>query len=129
MQDVIRMLCVGLIHGDLSEFNVLVDEIGPVIIALPQAVNAAGNNNAKAMLERDVRNMTNYYGQFAAELLDSQHAKEIWKLYEKGDLKADTKLTGIVEIDTRPANVDSVMLEIKAAFEEQEERLQRLSDD
>ena len=129
MQDVIRMLCVGLIHGDLSEFNVLVDEIGPVIIDLPQAVNAAGNNNAKAMLERDVRNMTNYYGQFAAELLDSQYAKEIWKLYEKGDLKADTKLTGIVEIDTRPANVDSVMLEIKAAFEEQEERLQRLSDD
>jgi RIO kinase 1 len=129
MQDVIKMLCVGLIHGDLSEFNVLVDEVGPVIIDLPQAVNAAGNNNAKAMLERDVRNMTNYYGQFAPELLESEHAKEIWRLYEKGDLKADTKLTGIVEIDTRPANVDSVMLEIKAAFEEQEERLQRLSDD
>lgn len=129
MQDVIRMLCVGLIHGDLSEFNVLVDEVGPVIIDLPQAVNAAGNNNAKAMLERDVRNMTNYYGQFAAELLSTQCAKEIWKLYEKGDLKADTKLSGIVETDTRPANVDSVMLEIKAALEEQEERLQRLSDD
>jgi RIO kinase 1 len=129
MQDVIRMLCVGLIHGDLSEFNVLVDEIGPVIIDLPQAVNAAGNNNAKAMLERDVRNMTNYYGQFAPELLKTQYAKEIWKLYEKGDLKADTKLTGIIEIDTRPANVDSVMQEIKAAFEEQEERLQRLSED
>lgn len=128
MQDVIRMLCVGLIHGDLSEFNVLVDEVGPVIIDLPQAVNAAGNNNAKAMLERDVRNMTNYYGQFAPELLKGHHAKEIWKLYEKGDLKPDTKLTGIVEIDTRPANVDSVMLEIKAAFEEQEERLQRIKD-
>jgi len=129
MQDVIRMLCVGLIHGDLSEFNVLVDQVGPVIIDLPQAVNAAGNNNAKAMLERDVRNMTNYYGQFAPELLKTQCAKEIWKLYEKGDLKADTKLTGIIEIDTRPANVDSVMQEIKAAFEEQEERLQRISDD
>ncbi len=129
MQDVIRMLCVGLIHGDLSEFNVLVDEVGPVIIDLPQAVNAAGNNNAKAMLERDVRNMTNYYGQFAPELLKTQCAKEIWKLYEKGDLKPDTKLTGIIEVDTRPANVDSVMQEIKAAFEEQEERLQRLQDD
>ncbi len=128
MQDVIRMLCVGLIHGDLSEFNVLVDQVGPVIIDLPQAVNAAGNNNAKAMLERDVRNMTNYYGQFAPELLKGHHAKEIWKLYEKGDLKPDTRLTGIVEIDTRPANVDSVMLEIKAAFEEQEERLQRIKD-
>lgn len=129
MQDVIRMLCVGLIHGDLSEFNVLVDEVGPVIIDLPQAVNAAGNNNAKSMLERDVRNMTNYYGQFAPELLKTQCAKEIWKLYEKGDLKPDTKLTGIIEVDTRPANVDSVMQEIKAAFEEQEERLQRLQDD
>jgi len=129
MQDVIRMLCVGLIHGDLSEFNVLVDQVGPVIIDLPQAVNAAGNNNAKAMLERDVRNMTNYYGQFAPELLKTQYAKEIWKLYEKGDLKPDTKLTGIIEIDTRPANVDSVMQEIKAAFKEQEERLQRLRDD
>lgn len=129
MQDVIRMLCVGLIHGDLSEFNVLVDQVGPVIIDLPQAVNAAGNNNAKAMLERDVRNMTNYYGQFAPELLKTQYAKEIWKLYEKGDLKADTKLTGIIDIDTRPANVDSVMQEIKAAFKEQEERLQRLRDD
>ena len=128
MQDVIRMLCVGLIHGDLSEFNVLVDEAGPVIIDLPQAVNAAGNNNAKAMLERDVRNMTNYYGQFAPELLKGHHSKEIWKLYEKGDLTPNTKLTGIVEIDTRPANVDSVMLEIKAAFEEQEERLERLND-
>ena len=128
MQDVIRMLCAGLIHGDLSEFNVLVDEHGPVIIDLPQAVDAAANNNAKQMLERDVRNMTNYYGQYAPELLKTQYAKEIWKLFEKGDLKPDTKLTGIIEVDTRPADVDSVMLEIKAAFQEQEERLERLRD-
>ena len=126
MQDVIRMLCAGLIHGDLSEFNVLVNESGPIIIDLPQAVNAAGNNNAQSMLERDVRNMTNYYGQFAPELLKSQHAKEIWTLFEKGELKPDTKLTGIVKANTRPANVDAVMNEIKAAFEEQEERLERL---
>lgn len=125
MQDVIRMLCAGLIHGDLSEFNVLVDDQGPVIIDLPQAIDAAANNNAKAMFERDVRNMTNYYGQFAPELLKGQYAKEIWQLYQKGDLTPETKLTGIVEIDTRPADVDSVMLEIKAALEEQEERLQR----
>lgn len=129
MQDVIRMLCVGLIHGDLSEFNVLIDETGPVIIDLPQAVDAAANNNAKGMLERDVRNMTNYYGQFAPDLLKGQYAKEIWKLFERGDLTPDTKLKGIIEVDTRPADIDSVMLEIKAAFKEQEERLQRLSDD
>lgn len=128
MQDVIRMLCAGLIHGDLSEFNVLIDESGPVIIDLPQAVNAAGNNNAKSMLERDVRNMTNYYGQFAPELLRTQCAKEIWTLFEKGELTPDTKLTGIVEVDKTPANVDSVMSEIKAAFEEQEARLQRMRD-
>jgi len=117
-----------LIHGDLSEFNVLVDEHGPVIIDLPQAIDAAANNNAKKMLERDVKNMTNYYGQYAPELLKGQYAKEIWKLFEKGELKADTKLKGIIEVDTRPADVDSVMLEIKAAFKEQEERLQRLRD-
>ena len=128
IQDVIRMLCAGVIHGDLSEFNVLVDEHGPVIIDLPQAVDAAANNNAKSMLERDVRNMTNYYGQFAPDLLKGHYAKEIWKLFEKGDLKPDTKLTGMVELDTKPANVDSVMLEIKAAFKEQEERLQRIRD-
>ena len=128
IQDVIRMLCVGVIHGDLSEFNVLVDEHGPVIIDLPQAVNAAGNNNAKAMLERDVRNMTNYYGHFAPDLLKGHYAKEIWKLFEKGELTPDTKLTGMLEPDTRPADVDSVMLEIKAAFQEQEERLQRIRD-
>ncbi|NOX27666.1 MAG: serine protein kinase RIO [Gammaproteobacteria bacterium] len=128
MQNVIRMLCAGLIHGDLSEFNVLMDEHGPVIIDLPQAVNAAGNNNAKGMLERDVRNMTNYYGQFAPELLEGHYAIEIWALFEKGDLTPDTKLTGTVKPDTLPADVDSVMLEIKAALEEQEELLQQKRD-
>ena len=128
MQDVIRMLCVGLIHGDLSEFNVLIDEVGPVIIDLPQAIDAAANNNAKVMLERDVRNMTNYYGQYAPDLLKGQYAKEIWQLFEKGKLTPDTKLKGIVEVDKQPVNVDSVMQEIKAAFAEQEERLKRMAD-
>jgi len=129
MQDVIRMLCVGLIHGDLSEFNVLVDEAGPVIIDLPQAVDAAANNNAKRMLERDVRNMTNYYGQFAPDLLKGQYAREMWKLFEKGTLTPETKLKGIVEAETRPADVDGVMLEIKAALKEQEQRLARLKQE
>ena len=128
MQDVIRMLCAGLVYGDLSEFNVLIDDVGPVIIDLPQAIDAAANNNAKDMLERDVRNMTNYYGQYAPDLLKGHYAKEIWQLFQKGDLTPDTKLKGIIEVDTRPADVDSVMLEIKAAFAEQEERLKRMTE-
>ncbi len=128
MHYVMCMLNAGLVHGDLSEFNVLVDENGPVIIDLPQAVDAAANNNARAMLERDVKNMTDYYGLFAPELLDSHYAQEIWALYEEGALHPDLKLTGHFEIDSHTADVDSVLLEIKAALAEEEKRKQRLRD-
>jgi RIO kinase 1 len=128
MQYVMRMLCTGLIHGDLSEFNVLVDENGPVIIDLPQAVDAASNNNAQSMLARDVKNMTDYYGLFAPELLKSHYAEEIWSLYEAGDLHPDRQLSGEFELDTHTADVDSVMLEIKAALAEEESRKERLAE-
>ena len=128
MNDVAKMLSVGVIHGDLSEFNVLLDEFGPVIIDLPQAVDASGNNNAKAMLERDVNNMTNYYAQFAPELKNSQYAKEIWSLYESGELRADFQLTGQFEEDDVEADVDDVILQIKAAFEEEQARQERLRE-
>jgi RIO kinase 1 len=128
MQYVVRMLCAGLIHGDLSEFNVLVDEEGPVIIDLPQAVDAAGNNNAESMLARDVDNMTRYYGHYAPELLDSRYAKEIWALYEDGELYVETKLTGHFEESTQAADVDAVMEVITAAFVEEQERQERLSE-
>lgn len=125
MQYVMRMLCAGLIHGDLSEFNVLVDQNGPVIIDLPQAVDAASNNNAQAMLTRDVKNMTDYYGLFAPELLSSHYAQEIWSYYEDGELHPDLELSGEFELDSHEADVDAVMLEIKAALAEEEGRLER----
>ena len=128
MKYVMRMLCAGVVHGDLSEFNVLVDDYGPVIIDLPQAVNAAANNSAFAMLERDVNNMTTYYGQFAPELLGSKYAKEMWALYEDGELHPDIELTGQFEEDKEAADVDTVMQEIKAAFDEEQERQERIRE-
>lgn len=126
---VTRMLCAGLIHGDLSEFNVLVDPQGPVIIDLPQAVNASANNSAQAMLARDIDNMRRYYGRFADDVLKTQYASEMWALYEEGDLTPDTVLTGLYDADEDDADVDGVLLEIKAAFEEEQERLERIQGD
>ena len=122
---VVKMLCAGLVHGDLSEFNVLVDDYGPVIIDLPQAVDAAANNHAQSMLERDVNNITAYYGLYAPELLGSNYAKEMWALYEEGELTPETMLTGLFQEDESAADVDGLMLEIKAVMEE-EKRQQRL---
>lgn len=116
------MLVEGLIHGDLSEFNVLVDDYGPVIIDLPQAVDAAANNNAQSMLKRDVGNMTRYYAQFAPELNQTHYAEELWALYEAGELSEETELTGQFEIDESSADVDGVLGEIASILAEEEER-------
>lgn len=115
---VVKMLCIGLIHGDLSEFNVLVDQEGPVIIDLPQAVNAAANNNAGRMLERDVDNLTSYFSQFAPQLRSTDYGKEIWKLYQSGDLHPEVSLTGKFKRPEKIADVTSVMKEIDDAREE-----------
>jgi len=128
IHSIMLMLCAGVVHGDLSEFNVLVDENGPVIIDLPQAVNAAANNNAQAMLERDVRNITNYYGQYAPELLKTHYGKEIWELYENGELHVETELSGLFVENTDAADIDGIMLEIKSILAEEESRKQRLRE-
>lgn len=126
MKDVQLMLCAGLIHGDLSEFNVLLDHTGPVIIDLPQAVDAAANNNAKRMLERDVNNMTQYYGQYDPDILSTRYGKEMWALFESGKLSPDTELTGHFKESNKVANVDSVLAEIQAAFDEEQDRKDRI---
>ncbi|MCK8134683.1 PA4780 family RIO1-like protein kinase [Pseudoalteromonas sp. 2CM28B] len=122
------MLCAGIIHGDLSEFNVLVDSNGPVIIDLPQAVNASANNSAEAMFARDVNNMRRYYGQFAPALLHTQYAKEMWVLFADANLTPHSKLSGEFEDDSEAADVDSVLDEIQAAFDEEQERKERIRD-
>lgn len=122
MQYIVRMLCVGLIHGDLSEFNVLMDEQGPIIIDLPQAVDASANNLAPGMFARDVNNITHFYGQFAPSLLKTRYAKEIWALYQEGKLTPETVLTGKFEESNQAADVGAILEEIKAAAEEQERR-------
>jgi RIO kinase 1 len=126
MNYVLRMMCIGLVHGDLSEFNVLQDSKGPVIIDLPQVVNAAANNSAKSMLIRDVENITQYYARFAPELADTHYAEEIWELYEKRELRPDLKLTGHFEFPTEAADVNAVLHLIDVAYEEEQERQERM---
>lgn len=128
MQDIVRMLGAGIVHGDLSEFNVLVDEYGPVIIDLPQAVDAAANNNAQSMLARDVNNMTTYYGQYAPELLNTRYDKEIWGYFESGDLHDEITLTGEFEESTDETDIDTVLQEIQAALLEEKERQERIRE-
>ena len=117
IRQVVLMLCAGLIHGDLSEYNVLVTPVGPVIIDLPQAVNAAGNNAALAMLARDVNNLSATLGRFAPELLATHYAEEMWELFVHGELHPDTELTGLFEMDEHAADLDGVMDAIRDARE------------
>lgn len=130
IRQIVLMLCSGLVHGDLSEFNVLLGEEGPVIIDLPQAVDAAGNNHAFSMLERDVANMAAYFGRFAPELKTTQYAKEMWALYEAGKLNPEAELTGHFEEEQTSADVDAVLREIEAVrLEEMRRQAARVEDD
>jgi RIO kinase 1 len=125
LDEVVRILCEGMVHGDLSEYNILLAADGPVIIDLPQAVNAAGNNEAPVMLERDVENLTTFFGRFAPQLIGTHYGKEIWKLYEAGELKVGMHLTGKVAADTREVDMDALMQELEETRLEQEEKLRR----
>lgn len=128
LRQVVLMLCAGVIHGDLSEYNILVGEEGPVIIDLPQAVDAAGNNHARAMLERDVANLADYFGRFAPELLATEYGKEIWSLYEHGDLHPEVQLSGRFAHSTKPVDLNSVIREIDDARAEEAARRLRMQE-
>jgi RIO kinase 1 len=130
VQEVVRMLCAGVVHGDLSEFNVLLGSdgvvSGPVIIDLPQAVDAAGNNHAQRMLLRDVANLRNFFGRFAPELLRTEYGPEIWALYERGALSNEVPLTGRYVRQPGTVDLGSVLREIDDARDEEAARRVRM---
>jgi RIO kinase 1 len=126
LAEVVRMLCAGVVHGDLSEFNILLAADGPVIIDLPQAVDAAGNNHAKRMLLRDVENLRNFFGRFAPELVSTDFGPEIWSLFERGMLTTEVVLTGRFERQAGAVDVGGVMREIDDARAEEAARRQRM---
>ena len=126
IEQVVKMLCAGIVHADLSEFNILMAHDGPVIIDLPQAVDAAGNNHAQRMLMRDVNNLRIFFGQFAPKLLQTQYGPEIWDLYQRGELSPETVLTGRFKTIDRKADLSGVFREINDAKSSEEARRERL---
>jgi len=128
IREVVRMLCAGVVHGDLSEYNILIGGDGPVIIDLPQAVDAAGNNHARRIFERDVANLRDCFGRYAPELQSTDYGREIWALYEAGTLEPDTPLTGRFERVLQAVDLDGVLREIEDARLEDAARRSRLQD-
>jgi RIO kinase 1 len=129
IREVVRMLCAGVVHGDLSEFNILLAADGPVIIDLPQAIDAAGNNHAQRMLLRDVTNLKDFFGQYAPALLDTDFGPEMWALYERGHLSTDTVLTGRFQRDDKAVNLGDVIRVIDDARDEDAARRLRMQAD
>jgi RIO kinase 1 len=124
--NIARMLCAGIVHGDLSEYNILIDATGPVIIDLPQSVNASANNNAAAFFVRDIDHIATFFGRFAPTILKTDYGREMWVLYKNGTLRPDTPLTGRFVPEAAPADVAAVLREIDAARVEEEWRRARL---
>ncbi|MDP9043529.1 MAG: serine protein kinase RIO [Pseudomonadota bacterium] len=127
IREVVRMLCAGVVHGDLSEFNILLAADGPVIIDLPQAIDAAGNNHAQRMLLRDVGNLRQFFGRYAPELLTTHYGAEIWDHFQRGALSNETPLTGHFRVRSGTVDVGGVLREIDDAKAEDAARRQRMA--
>jgi RIO kinase 1 len=126
LREVVKMLCIGIVHADLSDFNVLMAADGPVIIDFPQAVDPASNQNARKLLIRDVANLTNFLGRYSPELRGTEYGPEMWALYERSELEPDTELTGRYSSGKKKADVSSLLEEILLVEEEARERREAL---
>jgi RIO kinase 1 len=122
------MLCAGLVHSDLSEFNILLSADGPVIIDFPQAVDAASNHHAQHFLQRDTDNLADFFGRFATELRDTRYGQEIWQHYANGTLTQETPLSGRFADSTHTADVRGVLREINAAMKEEMQKRERMRE-
>ena len=118
VRQVVIMLCEGVVHGDLSDFNILMTDEGPVIIDFPQAIDTAHNRNARRFLIRDVRNLTSFMGRFAPHLRKRKYGEEMWALYEQGTLTTNTQLTGRYNPKKKKVDEDALIREIQAAAKE-----------
>lgn len=118
IDQIVKMLCAGIVHGDLSQYNVLIGSQGPVIIDLPQAVNAADNHQARHMIKRDIDNLTAYFSRFAPELAQSDYAAEIWSFYQRGKLP-QAQLSGNAKQQDKPVNVNSILQIIDAVIKKE----------
>ncbi len=127
MRDVARMLCADIVHGDLSEYNVLLDRAGPVIIDLPQHLSAVANNSAAAFFVRDIDHLAIFFGRFAPKLATSDYGREMWALYQARALGPETPLTGTYHPETTAPDIAAVLREIDAARREEEQRRARLA--
>lgn len=127
IRNIARMLCAGIVHGDLSEYNILVDRDGPVIIDLPQSIDAAANNNAAAFFIRDVDHLAIFFGRFAPQIAKTDYGREMWVLYQSGELRPDSPLTGRFLPEQAPPDVAAVLREIDAARREEALRQARLA--
>jgi RIO kinase 1 len=87
MKNVRLMLSHHYIHGDLSAYNILYWEADITVIDFPQMVDARKNQNAQAMLQRDIERVCEYFVKFGVAASPDRISYELWDLYHNGLLE------------------------------------------